>query len=50
MNRLARVEFLPCPVEASTEDVTTVADEEEEFLFPRVYTDTLAELAVEAVV
>lgn len=33
VNRLTEVAFLPCPIEAGTEDVTAVADEDEEFPF-----------------
>lgn len=50
MKRPTEVAFFPCSVEAGTEDVTTVTDKDDELPFPWVYTDTLAEPAVEAVV
>ena len=48
MNRLTGVVVLAFFVEAGTEDVTAVADTEED-PFTGVYTDTLTEVAVEAV-
>ena len=48
MNRLTEVVVLAFFVEAGTEDVTAVANTEED-PFTGVYTDTLTEVAVEAV-
>lgn len=48
MNRLIEVVFPAFCVEAGTEDVTAVADTEEDS-FTEMYTDTLTEVAVEAV-
>ena len=48
MDRPTEIESVPCSVGAGTEEVTAVADEEG--LTPGVWTDILAEVAIDAAV
>ena len=50
MDKLTGVAVFPCSVEARTKDVVGAADSKGEDPFPRVETDALTKVAIEAVV